>query len=418
MNNNVFEELKIRGLIDTNTPGLDQLLASSKVAFYSGYDPTADSLHVGHLVVLRLHMWLALAGHPGTILIGDGTAAIGDPTGRSSERQVLALTAASYNGSSIRGQIERLLASSTAYVVNSEWINSKNYSVGSFMTEIGSLMPLGFMLGKDAVRSRIESELGITYAEFSYMLLQAWDYLRLAESGRRLQIGGSDQWGNITAGIELGRRRKYELHGLTCPLLLDRNGQKMGKTSAGDKIWLSGQQTSPYKFYQFWMNRTDDEIEKILPMLSMQDMEVITAILDAHRRDPNKRVAQRSLARELTTWVHSKESARHVEIASNILFGAERCDLSQQEVLNILSKELPLVFIPRATVKTGITVVDLLVSNGLCETKTAAKRLIEGGGAYLNEERLDDNIKIGEESAHFLLRAGKTNYLLCSITTK
>ena len=315
----ILDELNDRGLIAdiTDRDGLAALLASQIVPVYAGYDPTSPSLHVGNLVptiLLRI------------VLVGGATGMVGDPSGRSNERNLLDDATIATNLAGMRAQLLRLLdfddpTTGAVMTNNIDW--TRNVTYLEFLRDIGKHLTINYMLGKDSVNNRIESESGISYTEFSYMLLQAFDFVQLQKlHGCRLQVGGSDQYGNITAGCELQHKlRGPKLFGLTAPLLLDSTGEKMGKTSTGERIWLDPERTTPYAFYQYWFNRNDEEAPRLLRLFSLRPLAEIDELLRAHDADRSRRTAQRELARTLTGWVHGPEQIARVEAASRVMFG-------------------------------------------------------------------------------------------------
>ena len=297
---NILDDLRWRGLIaDTN------LDSEAPTTVYAGFDPTADSLHVGHLMALTILRRFQQAGHRPIALIGGATGMIGDPSGKSEERNLLSSERVTRNVIELKKQLHQCLGDGAIIVNNHEWMRDFNYL--DFLRDVGKHFPVNVMLSKDSVKSRMES--GLSYTEFSYMLVQAYDFVHLSDCyGCTLQIGGSDQWGNITAGIELGRRMRAEqLYGLTCPLLTRSDGTKMGKTESGT-VWLSDEKTSPYEFYQFWMNIDDSEVCRFLNHFSDLSQEGIATIIAEHQERPEKRIAQRRLAEELTRLIHGPES--------------------------------------------------------------------------------------------------------------
>src|SRR5215471_13082769 len=324
----ILDELDARGLVAdvTDRPGLAQLLGKGSVTFYCGYDPTSSSLHVGNLVPLVVQARLQRAGHKPIVLVGGATGMVGDPSGKSVERNLLGDDELEGNLAGIRKQLSRFLdfeSGPTAAIIvnNADWTRGVRYL--DFLRDVGKYLTVNYMLAKDSVRSRLEGDAGISYTEFSYMLLQAFDFVHLAKArGCRLQVGGSDQYGNITAGCELSRKMGGpQLFGLTAPLLLDSTGQKMGKTSTGERVWLDPERTSPYAFYQYWLNVADEDVPRLLKLFSSRSLAEIDALVRDHDADRSQRQAQRELARELTTWIHGEREVARVEKASSVMFG-------------------------------------------------------------------------------------------------
>jgi len=391
----ILDELAARGLVAdvTDRDALKKLLSDERVTLYAGYDPTFPSLHVGNLVPVIMQARLQRAGHKPIILVGGATGMVGDPSGKSVERNLLGDDQIAENLAGIRAQFTRFLdfgAGPTGAVIvnNADWTRGVGFL--EFLRDIGKYLTINYMMAKDSVRARLEGETGISYTEFSYMLLQAFDFVHLAKAhGCRLQVGGSDQYGNITAGCELSRKMGgAQLFGLTAPLLLDSTGQKMGKTSTGERVWLDADRTPPYSFYQYFFNVTDEEAPRLLKIFSFRPLEEIDELLRMHDGDRSQRVAQRELARELTTWVHGAEETARVEEASRIMFGGS-LEGVKERTLELLTKVVPVVEIDRAELANGIGLIDLLCRT-VAESKSAARRLVQQGGAYVNNVRISD----------------------------
>jgi len=391
----ILDELEQRGLIHevTDREGLAKLLAEGVVPLYAGYDPTMPSLHVGNLVPLIMQARLQRAGHKPIVVVGGATGMVGDPSGKSAERNLLGDEELAANVAAIRSQFLRFLdfapgPTGALLVNNADWTHGVGYL--EFLRDIGKYLTVNYMMAKDSVRARLEGDTGISYTEFSYMLLQAFDFVHLSRAHAcRLQVGGSDQYGNITAGCELSRKMGGpQLFGLTAPLLLDSTGQKMGKTSTGERVWLDAERTSPYAFYQYFFNVTDEEAPRLLKLFSFRSLPEIDALLGSHDADRGQRLAQRELAREFTTWVHGAEETARVEEASRIMFGGS-LEGVQERTLELLTKVVPVVEIDRAELASGIDVVELL-SRTVAASKTAARKLLQQGGAYINNVRVTD----------------------------
>jgi tyrosyl-tRNA synthetase len=391
----ILDELAARGLVAdvTDRDGLKKLLSDERVAFYAGYDPTFPSLHVGNLVPVIMEARLQRAGHKPIVLVGGATGMVGDPSGKSVERNLLGDEELATNLAGIRAQLTRFLDFGTGptgavLVNNADWTRGVGYL--EFLRDVGKYLTINYMMAKDSVRGRLEGEVGISYTEFSYMLLQAFDFVHLGKAyGCRLQVGGSDQYGNITAGCELSRKMGGpQLFGLTAPLLLDSSGQKMGKTSTGERVWLDAERTPPYSFYQYFLNVTDEEAARLLKIFSFRSLEEIDELVRAHDADRSQRVAQRELARELTSWVHGADETARVEEASRIMFGGS-LEGVQERALELLTKVVPVVEIDRTELAKGISLVELLART-VAESKSAARRLVQQGGAYVNNVRITD----------------------------
>ncbi len=418
----IFDELAARGLVAdvTDRDGLKQLLSSGPVSFYAGYDPTMPSLHVGNLVPLIMQARLQRAGHRPIVVVGGATGMVGDPSGKSAERNLLGDDELAANVEAIRSQFLRFLdfgpgPTGALLVNNADWTHGVGYL--EFLRDIGKYLTVNYMMAKDSVRARLEGGAGISYTEFSYMLLQAFDFVHLAKAyGCRLQVGGSDQYGNITAGCELARKMGGpQLFGLTAPLLLDSAGQKMGKTSTGERVWLDAERTSPYAFYQYFFNVTDEEATRLLKLFSFRPLADVDDLLRSHDADRGQRLAQRELAREFTTWVHGAEATARVEQASRIMFGGS-LEGVHEGTLELLTKVVPVVEIDRAELVNGIAVVELL-SRTVAGSKTAARKLVQQGGAYVNNVRITDGerkVGIADLVTPTLLvvRGGRKDYRL------
>lgn len=419
----ILEELKARGLVQDTTDDeeLATLLDGECVPFYAGYDPTSSSLHIGSLVPTTLLARLQAAGHKPIALVGGATGMIGDPSGRSDERSLLDPETLAENLAGIQKQLERFIqfgdAPNGAVVVNNaDWFKPIGFI--DFLRDVGKHLTVNYMTAKDSVKSRLnDREQGISYTEFSYMLLQAYDFAHLASShGCRLQVGGSDQWGNITAGIELARKMggRPSLYGLTAPLLLDSKGQKMGKTSSGTRIWLDPERTSPYAFYQYWLNTEDDDVDRFLKLFSWRALDEIATIVAEHNEAPHKRVGQKALAEDMVTWVHGKEALLRAIGASQVMFGGSLQNLRDADLEPLLA-DLPSSEIERAKLEAGTELLELLQSTALAKSKGEARRLVSGGGVYINNIRESDPTRtlslddLGTETM-IVLRSGKKKY--------
>jgi tyrosyl-tRNA synthetase len=408
------DELSWRGLLYQQTEGAGGALAAGSVAGYAGFDPTAPSLHVGSLVPIMGLVHLQRAGHVPVALVGGGTALIGDPSGKASERQLLDEETVRANGASILAQLEHFLDFSGPYAAvsadNSEWL--RELDLLDFLRETGKHFTVNYMLAKESVRARIET--GISFTEFAYMLLQAYDFLELyRRRGVTLQLGGSDQWGNITAGIELIRRAEgAEAHGITLPLVATAGGTKFGKTEAGT-VWLDPSRTSPYQFYQFWINTEDRDAAAYLRMFTLLSRADIGELESQLRAHPEKREVQRALAADVTTRVHGVEAARIAEEVSSVLFGKREVSELSLPVIEALSREIP--FSDFAPGDAG-SIADLVVTAGLAPSKGAARRLLEQGGVYVNGLRVTADFDLASVGPlpgnHLLLRKGAKQYAL------
>ena len=417
----LFSDLAWRGLVNqcTHPETLPGWLASGKRTLYCGFDPTSDSLHVGHLLPALMLRRFQKAGHRPIALVGGATGMIGDPTGKSEERNLLSVEQLRANVAGIEKQLRQFLDFSPngALLLNNfDWMSRFSYL--DFLRDVGKHFPMNMMLAKDSVKGRLESEAGISYTEFSYMLLQAYDFVHLnRQHGCELQIGGSDQWGNITAGIDLARRMHgVQLYGLTCPLLLKADGQKMGKTERG-ALFLAPERTSPYAFYQYWINVADADTSGALRFLTELSHEEIEALDASQSSEPHLRTSQKRLAEELTRLVHGESGLTAARRATEVFFGAEIENLTDAQLADIFA-DVPSKSLPCDRLSgEGLLLVDALVETGLSKNKSDARRNIAQGGAYVNNRRREDATQrltaadLASEST-IVLRLGKKNYAL------
>jgi tyrosyl-tRNA synthetase len=391
MSSQLLADLEWRGLIaqTTDREELTKDLNANPIKFYIGFDPTAPSLHVGNLVVILVMRRFQLAGHLPIALVGGATGLVGDPSGRNEERTLNDESIVEQWVGNIRLQLERFLdfnsGKNAAVMANNlDW--TKPVSALEFLRDIGKHFSVNQMLAKDSVSSRLESG-GISYTEFSYQVLQAFDYLELYRRDNcRLQLGGSDQWGNIVAGLDLIRKVEGgSAHAFTIPLMAKSDGSKFGKT-AGGSVWLDSEMTSPYAFYQFWFNTEDADVEKYLKVFSFKERSEIERLIETVKTNPGAREAQRELARELTAMVHGSDQSEKVEAASSALFGQGDLSALDEKTLAAALSQLP-----KVTIKKGDafpTWVDLLAATGVVESKSAARRIVKENGAYLNNEKI------------------------------
>ena len=417
----LFSELEWRGLVYDATEGVRDALAREKVTGYIGFDPPAASLHVGSLLTMMALAHMQRHGHSPVAVVGGGTGLIGDPSGKSAERQLMSFEQVETNVAGIRGQLSRFLdfdskVAPARLVNNADWLTK--LSAVDFMRDVGKHFTINAMLAKESVKRRIESEDGITYTEFSYSLLQAYDFLELYDRlGCTLQMGGSDQWGNITAGMDLIRRlRGGKAHGLVMPLITTSSGVKFGKTESGT-IWLDPVLTSPYQFYQFWLNAEDQDAVRYLRFFTFFGRDEIVALEDAGRREPDKRHSQRALAREVTRLVHGETAVAEAESAATALFADQLASLNAAQIEQMLGG------VPSATVimsTGGWPVTELLTKAGVTKSKSEAQRLIRGGGISINDRRVTDEkeqitVEQAIEGRLFVVRKGKRDYFLIRI---
>jgi tyrosyl-tRNA synthetase len=391
---NLYDEFVWRGLVYDATDGLAELFANESVTAYIGFDPTASSLHVGSLLTAMGLARLQRFGHTPIAIVGGGTGMIGDPSGKSQERLLLSREQIDENVAGIRQQLSRFLdfdapGNAARIVNNADWLAA--FDLLGFLRDTGKYFTVNAMLQKESVNRRLESEEGISYTEFSYLLLQARDFVELFDRyGCTLQMGGSDQWGNITAGIDLIRKlRAKKAHGLVWPLLKTASGTKFGKTEAGT-IWLDAARTSPFTFYQFWLNTDDRDAVTYLKQFTYLERPDVEALEALTMEAPEKREAQRVLAREVTALVHGPDQVARAEHASAVLFGEDITTLDADDVL-IVFADVPSTELPASEFATeGVAIVDLLSRVQLVPSKSEARRLVQSGGAYLNNRRLAD----------------------------
>jgi tyrosyl-tRNA synthetase len=419
---NLYEELQWRGMVCDATEGLADALAKEHVTAYIGFDPTASSLHVGSLLTVMGLARLQRFGHSPIAIVGGGTGMIGDPSGKAQERTLLTPEQIDENVAGIRRQLERFLdferAGNPARIVNNaEWLAACDLL--GFLRDTGKYFTVNYILQKESVNRRLESEEGISYTEFSYLLLQARDFLELFDRyGCTLQMGGSDQWGNITAGIDLVRKlRARRVHGLVWPLMTTAAGTKFGKTEAGT-IWLDAARTSPFTFYQFWLNTDDRDVITYLKLFTFLERAAIDRLEAATRQSPESREAQRVLAREVTALVHGGEHVTRAERASTVLFGEDITTLDPGDVLAVFH-DVPSTELPADALSgEGIGMVDLVTRVQLAPSKSEARRLVQSGGVYVNNRRISDpQARLTREHAIggrvFVIRKGqKQNHLI------
>ncbi|MBO4661198.1 MAG: tyrosine--tRNA ligase [Bacteroidaceae bacterium] len=431
---NFVEELTWRGMIHQMMPGTDKMLESGQQTAYVGIDPTADSLHIGHLCGVMMLRHFQRCGHKPLALIGGATGMIGDPSGKSQERNLLNEETLRHNVKCIKEQLSRFLdfdsdAPNKAELVNNyDWM--KDFTFLDFARDIGKCITVNYMMAKDSVKRRLNGEFqdGMSFTEFTYQLLQGYDFLYLYQTkGCKLQMGGSDQWGNITTGTELIRRKlgsENEAFALTCPLITKSDGRKFGKTESGN-IWLDRNRTTPYVFYQFWLNVADSDAERFIKIFTSLDRETIDALIEEHRQDPGRRILQKRLAEEVTILVHGREDYEAAVEASNILFGKS----TKESLLKLDEKTLLDVFagVRKFEVNRelfqgeGVRAVDLLVEHAQCfPSKGEMRKLTQGGGVSVNKEKLAAFDKMLTEAdlldgKYLLAQSGKKNYFLLMV---
>ncbi|WP_321481102.1 tyrosine--tRNA ligase [uncultured Bacteroides sp.] len=425
---NFVEELRWRGMVHDMMPGTEELLTKEHVSAYLGIDPTADSLHIGHLCGVMMLKHLQRFGHKPLALIGGATGMIGDPSGKSAERNLLNEEVLRHNQECIKKQLAKFLDFDSDIPNKAELVNNydwmKNFSFLDFVREVGKHITVNYMMAKDSVKKRLngESRDGLSFTEFTYQLLQGYDFLHLYEAkGCKLQMGGSDQWGNITTGTELIRRTNGgEAFALTCPLITKADGGKFGKTESGN-VWLDPKYTSPYKFFQFWLNVSDDDAARYIKIFTSLSQEEIDSLIEEHTKAPHLRVLQKRLAKEVTIMVHSEDEYNTALEASEILFGNSTSSALKklnEETLLAVFEGVPQFEISREKLLTGDKAVDLFVDDAaIFASKGEMRKLVQGGGVSLNKEKLatfDQLITSSDllDNKYLLVQRGKKNYYL------
>jgi tyrosyl-tRNA synthetase len=418
----LIEELKWRGLIQDITPGTDEQLDKEITSGYVGFDPTADSLHIGNLVPIMLLTYLQRAGHKPVVLVGGATGRVGDPSGKTQERKLLSVEEIDANVAAIKSQLEQFLkfgdGETDAVMVNNyDWF--KNFSFLDFIRDAGKHITINYMLAKDSVQSRLES--GMSFTEFTYQLIQGYDFFHLnKEMGVKLQMGGSDQWGNITTGTELTRRMGGgDAFALTAPLVKKADGSKFGKSEGGN-VWLDSEKTSPYQFYQFWINASDEDIENFVKIFSLKAKEEIEGLISSHTEEPHLRILQKELAAELTERIHGKEALESAIEASNILFGKSTAKnlqaLSERDFLDVFSG-VGQAEVERSVLSQGTSIIDFLSeSTGFLSSKGEARRALKENSISVNKEKVGEDYTVSEsdliKDRYVLLQRGKKKYFI------
>lgn len=428
---NFVEELRWRGMLHNIMPGTEEQLKKEMTAAYVGIDPTAPSLHIGHLTSVMLLKHFQRAGHKPIVLLGGATGMIGDPSGKSKERNLMDEQALRYNEAALKHQLSNFLdfhsnEDNAAELVNNyDWI--KNYSFLDFIRDIGKHITVNYMMAKDSVKKRLGEDAvhGMSFTEFTYQLVQATDFYHLyRDKNCKLQMGGSDQWGNITTGTELIRRKLGgEAYALTCPLVTKADGGKFGKTEEGN-IWLDPEYTSPYKFYQFWLNVSDEDAEKHIRIFTVLSQKEIDELIAAHREEPHRRLLQQKLAEEVTVMVHSREEYEKAVSASKILFGKSTTDelkaLDEKTFLSVF-EGVPVHQVAREKFEQGVPVQELLSEEAaIFGSKGEVKRLIKGGGLSINKGKVQSMDASIDESwllnnKYLLVQKGKKNYFIIQV---
>lgn len=425
MNTNFIEELRWRGLLHDMMPGTEELFKKEIVTAYIGFDPTADSLHIGSLAQIFTLIRLQKAGHKPIALIGGATGMVGDPSGKSAERNLLDEETLNKNINGVKTQLQKFLdfnssANGAELVNNYEWM--KEYSFIHFIRDIGKHLTVSYMMAKDSVKNRLEN--GMSFTEFSYQLLQAYDFYYLYKHKNcKLQMGGSDQWGNITSGTELIRRKiNGEAFGLTTQLIKKADGTKFGKTETGN-IWLDKIKTSPYKFFQYWINTSDDDAKNFIKVFTFLPQNTINDLISEHDKDPGKRILQKTLTKEITCMVHSEADYNSALETSNILFSGSLSDLAalNEETFLDVFDGVPQVNINKNDLANSINVIDFLAEKTqVLPSKSEARKLIQGGGISINKTKIESadliiNSSFLINNKYILIQKGKKTYFLCVV---
>ena len=424
-----IEELNWRGMIHDMMPGLEEQLKKEMTTGYLGIDPTADSLHIGHLVGVMLLKHFQVSGHKPIALVGGATGMIGDPSGKSQERNLLDEATLRHNQECLKKQLAKFLDFESEAANAAEMVNNYDWMIKfgflEFIRDIGKHITVNYMMSKDSVKKRLDPESGLagmSFTEFTYQLVQGTDFLHLYEEKNcKLQMGGSDQWGNITTGTELIRRKTSgEAFALTCPLIKKADGTKFGKTEEGN-VWLDPERTSPYKFYQFWLNTSDEDAERYIKIFTLLPKNEITDLIEQHKEAPHVRVLQKKLAEEITIMVHSEKDYKMAVSASEILFGkgtAEELKSLDETTFLAVFEGVPQFNISKSEIENGINVVDLLADKtAVFESKSELRRTIQGNGLSINKEKVPNaDLKIDNSflisNKYILAQKGKKNYSL------
>ena len=413
------------------TPDTEKFLLNQSVSGYIGFDPSADSLHIGSLVQIMVLIHFQRAGHRPIILLGGATGMIGDPSGKSNERNLLSKEILERNTKSIKKQLEKYLDFDSTNPIAAEIVNNydwmKNFSLIKFSREIGKHITVNYMMSKDSVKKRLQSDskTGMSFTEFTYQLIQGYDFLHLfKEKQCKIQMGGSDQWGNIVTGVELVRRKESgKVFALTCPLITKSDGSKFGKSEHGN-IWLDKKRTSPYRFYQYWLNSSDDDSKKYIKIFTLLSNQEIENLTQKHDESPNLRILQKKIAEEITMMVHSKEDLRKVQKATEILFGKSTTDdlkkIDRQIFLDVF-EGVPKVQILKKEIKSGVDIISALVSIGnFLSSKGEARRAIRENSISVNKNKVDENYYLTEkdliDNRYILMQKGKKNYYIVEVT--
>jgi tyrosyl-tRNA synthetase len=425
MSKNLIQELQWRGMIQDITPGTEEQLQKELTSAYIGFDPTADSLHIGSLVPILLLVHLQRAGHKPIALVGGATGMIGDPSFKAEERKLLSEETLRHNQACIQRQLEQYLDFSPSLPNAAEVVNNydwfKDMGFLQFIRDIGKHISVNYMMSKDSVRKRLDSDSGISFTEFTYQLIQGYDYYWLnTHKGCKIQMGGSDQWGNITTGTEIIRRMGGgDAFAFTCPLLTKADGGKFGKTEKGN-IWLDPKKTSPYQFYQFWLNASDEDAAKWIKIFTFLSQEFVNELLAENQKEPNLRKLQKRLSKEVTSFVHGQEAYEFAVKASELLFANDTIgllkELTETQLLEIL-EGVPTVVFPRQSLEQGKDIVSFLAETQIFPSKGEARKMVQGGGVSINKvkvESVDESLTVSSlmHNRYLLVQKGKTKYFL------
>ena len=426
-----MDELKWRGMLHQFTPDVDEHLSESPRIGYIGFDPTSDSMHIGNLVQIMILIHFQRYGHKPIALIGGATGMIGDPSGKSSERKLLDQKKLEKNSLALKKQFLKFLDFSVKHLNSAEMINNfdwmKEFSLIDFSREVGKHITVNYMMSKESVKKRIsdESSEGMSFTEFTYQLIQGYDFLELFRNKKcTIQIGGSDQWGNITTGIELIRKKlSKKVYSITCPLMTKSDGSKFGKTEEGN-IWLDKSKTSPYKFYQYWLNLSDKDAEKYIKIFTLLNKNQILELIEKHKKNPHERILQNKIAEEVTLMVHSQKDLENAKIASKILFGkSTKKDLSSLDKSTFYEvfDGVPKVKIKKSFLKKGLSIVEALSMKGsILNSLSEARRALKENSVYINKSRVDENKILDVNDliieGVILVQRGKKKYLILDFT--
>jgi tyrosyl-tRNA synthetase len=423
---NLIEELRWRGMIQDIMPGTQEQLNKEMTSAYIGFDPTADSLHIGSLVPILLLVHLQKAGHKPYALVGGATGMVGDPSGKSEERNLLSEEVLQKNLAGVKAQLEKYLdfdnskPNAAVMVNNYDWF--KDMSFLSFIRDVGKHITVNYMMAKDSVKKRLEGETGMSFTEFTYQLVQGYDFYWLYQNKNcRLQMGGSDQWGNIVTGTELIRRKTGgEAFAFTCPLITKVDGGKFGKTEKGN-VWLDAEKTTPYQFYQFWLNAGDEDAEKWIKIFTLLPKEEIFNLINLHKADASKRVLQKKLAEEVTRFIHGEEALNDAILTTEKLFANQSAPAESLSVKDLESMEgVMKIEYEAGKIDEGVDVVSFLAETGIFLSKGEARKMIQGGGVSINRKKVEAidmqiNSSFLLHNRYLLVQRGKKNYYLISV---